>query len=50
MLADARGHMPESLKIEGYQRFFEHGLDQVDWSCTGTIRGSDTRARHRAGG
>ncbi len=30
MLADARGHMPESLKIEGDQRSFEHGLDQVD--------------------
>jgi hypothetical protein len=30
MLADAAGIMPESLKFEADQRFFEHGLDGVD--------------------
>jgi dihydrofolate reductase len=30
MLADATGIMPESLKFEADQRFFEHGLDGVD--------------------
>jgi hypothetical protein len=29
MLADAAGIMPESLKFEADQRFFEHGLDGV---------------------
>ena len=27
MLADSAGHMPDSLKIEGDQIFFEHGLN-----------------------
>jgi dihydrofolate reductase len=30
MLADAQGVMPDSLKFEADQRFFEHGLDGVD--------------------
>jgi hypothetical protein len=30
MLADAAGVMPEALKIEADQRFFERGLDRVD--------------------
>ena len=30
MLADAAGIMPESLKFEADQRFFERGLDGVD--------------------
>lgn len=30
MLADARSAMPESLKVEADQRFFEHKLDEVD--------------------
>jgi hypothetical protein len=30
MLADARGIMPDSLKVEADQRFFEHKLDEVD--------------------
>ncbi len=30
MLADAAGVMPDSLKIEADQRFFERGLDGVD--------------------
>jgi dihydrofolate reductase len=30
MLANAAGIMPEELKLEADQRFFEHGLDGVD--------------------
>jgi dihydrofolate reductase len=30
MLANAAGIMPDALKLEGDQRFFEHGLDGVD--------------------
>ena len=30
MIADATGVMPEALRIDGDQRFFEHGLDAVD--------------------
>ena len=30
MLASAGGTMPDSLKFEADQRFFEHGLDGVD--------------------
>ena len=30
MLANAAGVMPEALKFDADQRFFEHGLDQVD--------------------
>lgn len=30
MLADSARHMPDSLKFSADQRFFEHGLDNVD--------------------
>src|SRR5689334_16936226 len=30
MLADAQGRLPDSLKIEPDQRFFQQGLDGVD--------------------
>jgi dihydrofolate reductase len=30
MIADAAGVMPDALKIDADQRFFEHGLDAVD--------------------
>ena len=30
MLANAAGVMPDALKFDADQRFFEHGLDQVD--------------------
>ena len=30
MLADAAGVMPDALRFEADQRFFEHGLDRVD--------------------
>ncbi len=30
MLADAQGIMPDALRIDADQRFFEHGLDGVD--------------------
>ena len=36
--------MPEPLKIEGDQRFFEHGLDQVDAVVHGALFAGATRA------
>ncbi len=46
MLADAAGVMPEALKIDADQRFFERGLDQVDVVVHG--RHSHERQPHSA--
>ena len=43
MLADAHGEMPASLKIEGDQVFFEHGLDGVDV----VVHGRYSREQHQ---
>lgn len=43
MLANAAGVMPESLKFEADQRFFEHGLDAVDV----VVHGRHSRERQR---
>ena len=42
MLADAAGTMPESLKFDADQKFFEHGLDAVDV----VVHGRHSRERH----
>src|ERR1035438_10342966 len=44
MLADASGIMPDQLKFEADQKFFEHGLDEVDVVVHG--RHSHERQRH----
>jgi dihydrofolate reductase len=42
MLADATGAMPDSLKFDADQKFFEHGLDGVDV----VVHGRHSRERH----
>ena len=40
--------MPEPLEIEGDQRFFEHGLDQVDVVVHGALfAGANARSSSR---
>lgn len=43
MLADATGVMPDSLKFEGDQRFFERALDDVDLIVHGRNSYEDQR-------
>jgi len=49
MLADAAGHMPESLLVEGDQRFFQDRLDQAAVLVQGrhSHEGSEARAARR---
>jgi dihydrofolate reductase len=42
MIADSRGRFPPALKFEADQRFFEHGLDNVDVIA----HGRHSRERH----
>jgi dihydrofolate reductase len=42
MIADAAGLMPDSLRFDADQKFFEHGLDTVDV----VVHGRHSRERH----
>src|SRR6476660_5696763 len=46
MLANAAGIMPDSLKFEADQRFFEHGLDGVDVVVHGRHSGEQQPHSH----
>jgi dihydrofolate reductase len=46
MLANAAGIMPDSLKFEADQRFFEHGLDGVDVVVHGRHSGEQQPRSH----
>jgi hypothetical protein len=45
MLANAAGVMPDQLKFDADQRFFERGLDAVDVVALAAIRTNSNRAR-----
>jgi hypothetical protein len=45
MVADAGRVMPDSLKFEADQNFFERGLDGVDGWCMGATLMSGSRIR-----
>ena len=45
MIANAAGIMPDTLKFEADQHFFERGLNGSMWWCMGATHMSDNRIR-----